>query len=192
MKNQSYTIDYKNLSLTILKKKYIYFILGFLVCTIFFMVTLSFLKGYDLKIFNKNKITASKKIVGINPSFTQYRVKEGDDLWKIAEQAYGSGYNALDIAKANNLTDPEKIFTNQILNIPSVKPKDLTIGEISAIVTEPVKFKGSKYVVKQGDSLSKISLAAYGDLFMWQRIADANKIADINNLDVGTTLIIPR
>ena len=47
-----------------------------------------------------------------------YTVKADDDLWHIAENIYGSGYNWVDIAKANNLTNPGLIFKGQVLTIP--------------------------------------------------------------------------
>ena len=37
-----------------------------------------------------------------------YTVKKGDSLWKIAEVNYGSGYNWVDISKANKLINPGK------------------------------------------------------------------------------------
>ena len=47
-----------------------------------------------------------------------YEVKRGDDLWDIAIRAYGDGYRWEDIAKANNLTNPEIIHSGNILTIP--------------------------------------------------------------------------
>ncbi len=50
-----------------------------------------------------------------------------------------------------------------------------------------------KYVVRKGDSLSKIAKTMYGDMKMWKKIYEANK-ATIKNPDVihpGQELIIP-
>jgi len=49
------------------------------------------------------------------------------------------------------------------------------------------------YVVKKGDSLSKIAKEMYGDVKLWKKIFEANK-ATIKNPDlikVGQELIIP-
>lgn len=49
------------------------------------------------------------------------------------------------------------------------------------------------YVVKAGDSLSKIAKALLGDANRWQEIYEANKatIKDPNVLSVGQELVIP-
>ena len=49
------------------------------------------------------------------------------------------------------------------------------------------------YVVLQGDTLSDISMKQYSTSNKWQKIYEANKtrIDNINNLKVGTELIIP-
>lgn len=47
-----------------------------------------------------------------------YTVVSGDDLWDIAVRAYGDGYRWVDIAKANNLTNPDVIHSDNKLSIP--------------------------------------------------------------------------
>lgn len=49
------------------------------------------------------------------------------------------------------------------------------------------------YVVQKGDTLSKISQKQYGTTKRWKQIYDANRdrISNINNLKVGTQLVIP-
>ncbi|MBU2632664.1 LysM peptidoglycan-binding domain-containing protein [Patescibacteria group bacterium] len=46
-----------------------------------------------------------------------YVVREGDYLWDIAIRAYGDGYKWVEIAKANNLTNPDYIFTGTTLKL---------------------------------------------------------------------------
>lgn len=49
-----------------------------------------------------------------------------------------------------------------------------------------------QYVVKSGDSLSKIALNIYGDMSRWGEILRANpQITDPNKIYVGQTLTIP-
>jgi hypothetical protein len=47
------------------------------------------------------------------------------------------------------------------------------------------------HVVARGDTLSKIALRYYGDARQYQRIADANKIRNVNRITVGQRLVIP-
>ncbi len=48
----------------------------------------------------------------------KYTVTKGDHLWGIAVRAYGDGYKWLEIAKANNLKNPNLIYPDQELVLP--------------------------------------------------------------------------
>ncbi len=118
-----------------------------------------------------------------------YTVKAGDTLWSISEKAYKSGYNWVDIAKANNLTNPGNIFAGNKLAIPNVKPKDVTV------VQAPVKvitIAGNSYTVQKGDDLWNISVRAYGDGYSWVKIAKANNLSEPDLIFSGNVLKIPR
>lgn len=119
-------------------------------------------------------------------SGTVYGVVAGDSLWEIAENAYGSGYNWVDIAQENNLSNPGFLLVGQKLTLPKVTPRLITKEESLPEVTE--------YVVKSGDSLSKIALKTYGDMFAWEKIWEANKgeISNPDLLEIGMNLVIPR
>ena len=55
-----------------------------------------------------------------------------------------------------------------------------------------VKAAGAgKYVVKKGDSLSKIAKLLYGDSKKFKEIAMANNITNPNKIRVGQVLVIP-
>jgi len=128
---------------------------------------------------------------GLTDLPTVYKVQKEDHLWKIAEKFYQSGYNWADIAKANNLTDPDLIFVDQELKIPSVEIKPITAYEASE---EKETISSSEYVVKEGDWLSKIALRTYGDMFTWDKIYEANKEiigSNPHSIKPGQTLIIP-
>ncbi len=57
--------------------------------------------------------STQSKIVG-----NSYRVMPADTLWSIAVRAYGDGYRWVDIAKANNLSNPDVIHVDNVLKIP--------------------------------------------------------------------------
>ncbi len=121
-----------------------------------------------------------------------YVVQKGDHLWMIAEKTYGSGYNAYDIAKANNIENPSLVYAGQKLVLPVVTPKAPTVGEIAPASTQKVTLTVSKYTVQKGDYLWKIALEAYGDGYAWTRIAKANNLANPNLIFSGNVLDIPK
>ncbi len=53
------------------------------------------------------------KIIGAS-----YQVQKGDYLWDIAVRAYGDGFKWVEIAKTNNITNPDIIFTGTELRLP--------------------------------------------------------------------------
>lgn len=57
----------------------------------------------------------------------------------------------------------------------------------------PATSSGTTYVVKPGDSLSKIAKAHYGDANQWRRIFEANRdlIKDPDLIHPGQSLRIP-
>ncbi len=141
-------------------------------------------------------LEASKNIVSPQTNENknhQYQVKSGDNLWKIAEHFYQSGYNWVDIAKANKLASPNVLNVNTVLIIPNVKTRKPTSP--TNIKTLPViSNQQSQYIVQKGDSLSLIALRAYGDMFAWPKLWKANKGKIVNPWLIypGQTLKIPR
>lgn len=105
---------------------------------------------------NKNTSNESKTVY--------YTVQRGDTLSKIAAK-YGTTYQ--EIAKLNNIADPNKIYVGQ----------KLCINGSEAIY----------YTVQKGDTLSKIA-SKYG--ITYQTIAKLNNIPDPNKIYTGQKLRI--
>lgn len=126
---------------------------------------------------------------------TTHTVAAGEDLWKIAEQFYGSGYNWVDIARENALANPNRVLVGQELNIPKTEVV-VPVGEQEEIVkvADLDVITGNSYEVKKGDSLWKIAVRAYQDGYKWPEIAEANKdkVANPNLIDEGMMLVLPR
>lgn len=121
-----------------------------------------------------------------------YQVKEGDSLWTIAESTYGSGYNSVDIAKANNLPNPDLIEPGQNLVLPKVISKEPTSGEtVMGTVTSQAVQRPREYTVQRGDFLWQIAQRFYGDGYAWVKIANANNLQNPGLIYAGTKLFLP-
>lgn len=119
---------------------------------------------------------------------TTYTVVANDNLWKIAEKFYKSGYNWVTIATANKLSNADNIEVGQKLNIPVavvIKPE---IDKISAATAQ----KDTSYVVVKGDNLWKIAVVQYTDGYAWSKIAKANNLVNPNLIHPGNILRLPR
>jgi len=190
MKPKTEIIDYKKLVKIQLKDKLHFFLIGLTVILLVFVSVLAFIPK---TIFQSRKKNENKPIAKEKKFFPKtYITKEGDFLWQIAENNYGSGLNAYDIAQANKLADPNNIPPGTKLTLPAVTPKAPTKGDITSISTGQVTYKQDKYTVQLGDSLSMIAYKVYGDYNAWPTIARVNNLANPEAIEVGMVLIIPR
>lgn len=119
-------------------------------------------------------------------------VSTGESLWTIAEKYYQSGYNYLDIAEANKLTNPRSLEPGQTLTIPNVAVRQpLTVSGPQTTITGS-HIEGGSYTVVKGDDLWNIALRAYGDGYRWIEIARANNLANPSLIFSGNILTLPR
>jgi putative chitinase len=124
-----------------------------------------------------------------------YTVVAGDHLWGISEKMYKSGYNWVDIAKANNLANPSVIHVGVKLTIPDVKPKIITLAQKKDKASEVMAtnaIKGGSYTVVSGDNLWNVAVRAYSDGYRFVEIAKANKLSSPDLIFAGNKLTIPR
>ena len=121
-----------------------------------------------------------------------YTVAVGDHLWGISERLYKSGYNWVDIAKANNLQNPNILHVGSKLTIPDIKPKLLTVAEVEKKVPVANAIKGNSYTVVKGDHLWSIAVRAYSDGYKWEEIAKTNNLENPDLIFAGNKLKIPR
>jgi nucleoid-associated protein YgaU len=182
----------KVLFLEKLRQNYQSLILGFLVFLVGISVAIKLISQPQPQPELTKKAAVVTKEEKIESQVDKYTVKEGDTLWAIAESHFGSGFNAYDIVKVNNIVNPDLIENGQELLIPSVEPKQSTKGIIVEAKTEKVIITESKYTVKQGDYLWKIALEAYGDGYQWVTIAKTNNLSNPDIIYAGTVLQIPR
>lgn len=143
-----------------------------------------------------------------------YTVQEGDTLWSIAEDKYGSGFEWYRIADANDISDRWNLVAGTTLIVPemekatggeesmegapasspSAAPTNIIVEEEPEVMV-PVtggKITGNSYTVKEGDFLWDIAVRAYGDGYKWTEIATANNITHPDIIYTGTNLKLPR
>lgn len=104
---------------------------------------------------------------------TTYVVKKGDTLSGIASR-YGTTYQAL--AQYNGISNPNLIYVGQVIKIP-------TNGSVPSTPSSSAEY----YVVKSGDTLSKIA-SKYGTTY--QHLAQVNGISNPNKIYVGQKIVI--
>lgn len=145
----------------------------------------------ESKSFNgeeENSLPSPEPLINLPADHT---ITKGDNLWKIAEKYYGSGYNWVDIAKENQILNSDKINEGMVLKIPSVKVR-VALGQLISLKVTKTPITEEKYQVVKGDSLWNICLRAYGDSFRWPEIAKVNGLKNPSLLYVGTVLTLPR
>lgn len=120
---------------------------------------------------------------------TKHKVKSGEHLWVIATDYYNDGYKWPEIAKANNLANPNLISPDQELTIPKI---EVTKEEAKEVRPEMEPITGEKYTVEKGDCLWFIALRTYGDPYKWSEIAQANKLGNPDLIHPGNVLVIPK
>ena len=150
------------------------------------------------------KTAIAPKPATTTPAKGTYVVKSGDTLWSIAQAQYNSGYNWVDIARANNLSNPGMINAGNKLILPKVVAKNVTVqapatghAPIDQKITTPSSntsdaISGSTYTVTHGDSLWNIAVRAYGDGYKWVDIARVNNLANPSIIHSQNQLKIPR
>jgi nucleoid-associated protein YgaU len=117
-----------------------------------------------------------------------YKITKGDTLWSIAEMEYGSGYNWVDIASANNISNYNHLVEGQELFIPNVNPKISTHTQIN----DQKAIEDDSYTVQKGDNLWNIAVRAYGDGYKWTEIAKVNSIYNPGLIYPDQKLTLPR
>jgi nucleoid-associated protein YgaU len=111
-------------------------ILGGLVVLFVGYLAINFLRGNGV---NNNETitdvaTSSSDLTSLP---TTHIVEAGETLWSISEKYFKSGYNWVDIASANNLTDAGVIRTGMELTIPNVSARlaNSTLSTEAAVAT---------------------------------------------------------
>ena len=133
----------------------------------------------------------TEPVIAAGPSQT-YIVQKGDTLSAIASM-YGTSWKKL--AEFNGLSNPNKLFVNQKIQIPGSLSASAPVVRSSSPSTSwsasssgsPIK-QGSSYVIQRGDTLSGIAKRAGLNV---QEIQAANAL-DSHVIIAGKSLSIPK
>ena len=167
-------------------ESYASLIIGVLIVVVASIFAVAFFRNGNLSKFDKIN-TADSTIA--EPA-SSYEIKQGDSLWSISEKIYGSGYNWVDLAKANNLSNPGLIHPGNKLAIPDVQK--ITIATIQQTQNNSPSISGDSYQIQKGDYLWQIAIRAYGDGYKWIEIARVNNLPNPDLIYADTTLKLPR
>ncbi|MCA9039950.1 MAG: LysM peptidoglycan-binding domain-containing protein [Planctomycetaceae bacterium] len=158
------------------------------------------------------------KPAGLDPftqqSSNEYQVQNGDNLWKIASNLYGSGSYASALAQYNQqvLPDPSKLKPGMILKTPALSllkqyqpssSQNIALLEGDTNTNDPFAQKPGFFVneetgepfykVQSNDTLTEIAHRHLGRASRWIQIVALNKneIKDPKSLKPGTILRLP-
>ena len=121
---------------------------------------------------------------------TDYIVKEGDTLGKIAKKYFGNAAYYEYIANYNNIEDANTIFPGQVIKIPDTWLYQPTCPNQTYTYNYT---NDNTYVVQKGDTLYCIARVQYGlkNQEAVDKLATYNNLSDPNRLSVGQVLLIP-
>lgn len=182
-------------------ESYTSFLMGIVVVVVAALFIVSYIRQtHNIQQTTSSSTTVTPVPTGVTQIITQgkektYTVQRGDDLWNIAEKVYKSGYNWVDIARANHLVNPGTIHAGNVLVLPTVTPEPTTVSPTPSIssnnnVTNTIM--ATTYTVQKGDDLWDIAIRAYGDGYKWVTIAQANHLTNPGLIFSGDVLSIPR
>lgn len=162
---------------------YVSLALGFAVVLVIGMLSFNYFKGKTQPAASVEQKEVQEEVPVALP--LTHKVVKGETLWGISEKYYRSGYNWVDVAKANKLANADRIEEGQELAIPDVKPI-MPAGETSSAQTTK-----KEYTVKTGDSLWNIAVENYQDGYRWPEIARANNLKNPGLIHAGNVLVLP-
>ncbi len=120
----------------------------------------------------------------------EHTVQAGESLWSIAERTYGSAYSYVELAKANDLSNPDLIAVGQKIMLPSLSPQASTSGDIleTGITTVNPNSIPATYTTVEGDSLWTIAERVYKSGYEWTKIATLNNLSQPDYINPSQVL----
>jgi len=144
----------------------------------------------------------------VNLSYAYHRIASGESLSSICKSYYGDESLAADLARFNDITDPDLIVLDQRLKLPAAtslvrsgsrSPESQTQSPVRPAPRPPTEEparaakQAATYTVRNGDVLSVIAQRTLGSSRRWSEIYDLNRdrIKSPDHVTVGTVLRLP-
>ncbi len=121
-----------------------------------------------------------------------YRIRENDNLAKIARREYGSDQYWRWLAEANGIANPGRLAIGDVIQLPPkpVAAQGAAAAPPAAQAAAP-QAGGQRHLVKKGETVGEIAQKYYGSSKDWKRILEANALKRPEDLRAGQTLVIP-
>lgn len=95
------------------------------------------------------KVTNKPKILWLKEGTKLHTIRKGETLWSIAQRYTGSGANYRQIAKLNNIKNPNLIYAGQTIEIPIKTSNSSKSSSSPSKTSKDVKpAKPSKYILR--------------------------------------------
>ena len=117
------------------------------------------------------------------PSRTFHVIASGETLQDISQGHFGTTRRWQEIARLNNISNPDRVRVGQKLRLPG--------EETSRAAARPSRSLASSHTVSAGETLIAIARRELGSGDRWEDIARANDINDPESIRVGQVLVIP-
>lgn len=170
-------------------QSYVSLILGLLIVIVAGVLIFNYFKKNEASLGPAQQTEEIQQDVAPENLPGKYIVKEGDTLFSISQKYYNDGYQFQQIADENKLANADSIIVGQTLEIPKLVEG---VGGAANQTIWGEKIISDTYTVVEGDWLSKIAGRAYGDVMAFNKIAEANNIANPDLIEPGQVLKIPR
>ncbi|MBM3990729.1 MAG: LysM peptidoglycan-binding domain-containing protein [Planctomycetes bacterium] len=124
-----------------------------------------------------------------------YTVKSGDTLGAIASRELGSASRWTEIQSLNASLNPNNLKVGTSIQLPAgarAVAASAPRNEAAHAAPKSKPATGRSYVVKSGDSLSRIASRELGDAGRWTEIRDLNPGLNPDRLKVGAELALPK
>lgn len=135
--------------------------------------------------------TAPPVVAVVPPEFTDHTVAEGETLAAISERYFKSPDHADAISRANPLASLTPLRAGRVIRIPK-DPTNIQGKPLAQVTPQPPNAE-REYLVRSGDSLTKIAQLMYGDARLSTLIYEANReqLKNENTVKQGQRLRIP-